>query len=485
MPNIPLSNGFYVDESKNLSNQECVNLYPVIVETEGAFNASALRSPAGLVEFSPDNGEGPCRGAIRFDNKLYTVNGDRFYYVDSSGVKTAIGDTVPGDNRVVMAENGVTITVIIPGTPTGFFYDSTLDTFVEITDPVFLDYGDKIDVTYKDGYFVYLTAKEFFLSSLVITNNGKDFDGLDFSTAEASTDDNLACDTIKNELYIFGQNSVEVFQNTGSVFPFQRIPGAGIDRGIVSPFSTIPFQNNYLFIGAGPNEGVSIWSGLPGQSARISTPAIDNLLQALPRADLADAFTYKYSESGNFFCCFTIPNQITLVFDATTTRAVGRPIWHRRCSDVTTNCPWRVSHIVQVYSEILCTDSIDGRIGRIDLNTFTEYGETTLRRFNTIYFQRDGGRFRVPVLELQTQIGTTQPTIAAVIDDNPQVTLRTSIDGGINFEVPLARDLPVDPSSFVRSVWFQLGQYENSMAMQFDFETPLKVAITKLFAGVN
>ena len=478
--NVPLSGGFYSDEAKNLAVEEAINLYPAIVQTQSPSNPDALRAPAGLTTFSEDGGEGACRGAVRLENKLYTVHGNRFYKVDENGIKTAVGDTVEGTGLVVMVENGVTITVVVPGSAVGYFYKLVSDSFFEITDQVYLDYGEKIDVTYKDGYFVYVTAKEFFISSLVTEDDGTSFDGLDFSTAEISTDDNVACDTIRNELYIFGQNSIEVFQNTGTDFPFQRIPGAAIDRGLVSTFSTIPFQNRYLFIGAGKNEGVSIWAGAPGNSERLSTPAIDNILQSVPRDDLFNAFSFRYSESGNYFCGFTIPNQLTLVYDETTSAAVGRPIWHKRTSDLAGEGTWRPSHILQVYGEILCCDTIDGRIGKIDLETFTEYGSNVLRRFNTIYVANSGDRFRIVLADLETQIGITGFTSSPPVVAPPQVIMRTSEDGGVDFVGALTRELPTNPSGRTRSVWYQLGQYEYSLAFQFDFQTSEKLAITKL-----
>lgn len=481
MPSVPLANGFYVDEAVNLAHQECLNYIPAYLETQGALNSDALRAPAGLVTFSADGGEGACRGAIRFKNELYTVNGDRFYHVASDGTKTAIGATVSGTNRVRMAENGVTITVIVPGTPDGYFYDSTLNTFVQIADLTFIDYGIKLDVTFNNGHFVYITALEFFLSSLSVENNGKDFNGLDFSTADASTDDNTAITTIKNELYVCGRTTIQVFTYTGDSFPFLPIPGATVDRGVLNAESIIEFQNRYLFIGAGSNEGITIWEGLSGQSRRLSSPSIDNILQNLPTSDLANAFSFKFSESGNFFCGFTIPNQLTLVYDQTSSQVAQRPIWHRRASSQTDVGVFRVSHVVQVYGDILMCDSIDGRIGMLDLQTFTEYGDIVLRRFNTVYLQNEGERFTVPELEIKSQVGISEVT--AFSSAMPEITFRISDDGGVTFYDIDTQPLPTVPSSNVRNVFFRLGQFEYSLVMQFDVLTDQKITHTKLVAN--
>jgi len=482
MATFPLANGFYIDEAVNLSNQECLNYIPAYIESAGALNPDALRAPAGLVTFSESAGEGTCRGAIRFRNELYTVHGGRFYHVADDGTKTAIGATVSGTNRVRMAENGVTISVIVPGTSDGYFFDFFLDTFVQITNPVFIDYGIKLDVCFNNGFFVYITALEFFLSSLSVENNGKDFNGLDFSTADASTDDNTACATIKDELYICGRNTLQVFTFTGDSFPYLPVPGATVDRGVLNAETLIEFQNRYLFIGAGANEGISIWEGLSGQSRRLSSPSIDNILQNLPATDLANAFSFKYSESGNFFCGFTVPNQITLVYDQTSSQVADRPIWHRRASSQTDTGVFRGSHVVQVYGEILVCDSIDGRIGEIDLAVFTEYGVNVLRRFNTVYVHNAGERFTVPELEIKSQVGISGVAVMAV--SMPQIIFRLSDDGGVNFYEIDTQDLPTSPSSFVRNVFFKLGQFEYSLVMQFDVLTDQKITHTKLEGNV-
>ena len=469
MPVIPLSQGWYQDEALNLANSECLNLIPAYVQTQGALNADVLRSPAGLLEFSADSGEGSCRGAIRFRDELYTVQGDRFYKVDSLGVKTAIGDTVIGSGRVEMVENGAVITVVVPDEVTGYFYDPD-STFYAITDQVFIDYGPKLDVTYKDGFFFYLTATEMFQSSLVEADKGVNFDALEFTTVDANTDNNIAIDTIKNEVYVFGQNTIQVYQNVGvQGFVLASIPGAVVDRGLTTRFAQIEFQNSYLFMGAGKNEGISIWQGLSGASERISTPAIDNLLQSLPIEDLGNSYAFKYAESGNYFCGFTVPNQVTLIYDLSSSRMAQRPIWHRRASSATAEGVYRVSHIEQVYGKILAMDSIDGRIGEVNIDTFTEYGSEVLRRFNTIYFNKTGARFRVPFVELKSQVGSADPVL-----DTAQLSMALSVDGGINFENPIVLDMPQEPSSVQRTIFKQLGSFEFSMVMQFDVLTSKK-----------
>lgn len=486
MPKVqfPLSNGYYFDEAQRVSAQECLNLFPSIPETVGSISQNVLRAPAGLSAANIGSGGGSLSGigraSIVMNNILYLVIGNSLYEVVDNGQTNNIpnidlvqrGTGIAGTERVAISENNFVITIVIPGTATGYFYDRTDFSFVEITDQVFVDYGIKLDVTYKDGYFIYLTPREYFLSSLVIDNNGKNFDALDFSTAEISTDDNVAIANIKNELFIFGGETIEVFQNTGGDFPFQRIPGATVDRGVIAPFSVIPFQNTYLFIGAGENEGISIWEGLSGQSRRISTPAIDDVLQNVPIDILRDAFAFKYSESGNFFCGFTVPGVITLVYDQTTSQIQNRPIWHRRASSNDGSGDWRVSHIEQAYNANFVLDNDDQRIGVLNQNIFTEYGERVLRRFDTVYVYSQGNRFRVSDIELKTQLGETAFSIST---DN-QISMQISEDFGNSFQPVQVQLLPSNTSSLTRAVWYNQGLFETSLVMRFDVVSDQKIA---------
>lgn len=474
---VPLSSGYYVDETQTLSDQECVNLYPAIPETVGALTQNALRSPAGIVQAVADLGVGTGRGAIVMNDQLYVVIGPNLYLVNDDNTTELKGQNITGTNRVALAENDFVITIVVPGTTTGYFYtrptSSDPEDFSEITDPVYVDYGVKLDVTYKDGFFVYITPDEFFLSSLVIENLGRDFNALDFSTAEVSTDSNVAVETIRNELYIFGERSIEVFQNTGATFPFQRIPGATVDRGCLAAFTAIPFQNSYMFVGAGKNEGISIWQGLSGSSQRISTTAIDDILQNLPVDDVRNAFAWRYSESGNFFIGFTVPGQITLVYDQTTSQAVGRPVWHRRSSSSDGVGAWRPSDVVQAYGRLWVIDSLTGRIGNLDINTFTEYGENVLRRFHTVYMYNQGNRFNVSEIELKTQLGITGFGVTATPGN---VGMSVSVDGGQTWEPEQPRRLPTSPSDTVRSIWYRQGKFNYSAALRFDVLDPNKIA---------
>src|SRR5205823_3197922 len=102
-----------------------------------------------------------------------------------------------------------------------------LSTVTQIVSPAFLG-ADKVD--YIDGYFVFNQpgTGRFQITGLFATT----VDPLDFATAEGSPDLLISLIVNQREIWLFGENSTEVFFDSGNaLFPFQRIQGAFIELG--------------------------------------------------------------------------------------------------------------------------------------------------------------------------------------------------------------------------------------------------------------
>ena len=309
---LPVGIGFYESSSKPLAAQECVNYYPQNPQTIGALSNSSLFYTPGIDQ-KAIAGDGPGRGYNIFDGDLYVVSGGGFYKIDSSFNVTSLGNISGSPDRCSLTNNGVTIAIQVPGGD-GYFYDKTNGLQI-ITDATYQSFqaqeGGVQAVTSKDGYFIYTTQFEFFLSSLVTENGGRNFNGLQFGTAEIKPDPNVRPATIKNELNILGTDTVELFQNDQvSDQPFQRIQNATLDKGLIGQFAFIEHDNSYIFMGGGIGEGVSVWRGGPGAAQKISTAAIDFLIAQSTTTELQEAFAFSYNEEGAFFVGFTFGNQI-------------------------------------------------------------------------------------------------------------------------------------------------------------------------------
>lgn len=463
MPEIPIDIGFYESSSLPLAAQSCINHYPQNPQTKGAVSTGALFSTPGISQFALAE-SGPGRGYNIFNGGLYVVIGSGFFKISKAGVVISLG-TISGTERVITSNNGITIAIVVPG-GAGYFYDAT-NGLEEITSPVYQDFqaqeGGVTSVTYKDGYFVFTTGFEFFLSSLVTTNGGRNFDGLNFGTAEVKPDRNVVCANVKNELYIAGTDSIQLFQNTGaSGFPFQAIIGATIDKGVAARHSFIEFDNSFVFVGGGIGESIAIWRGLSGAAVKVSTAAIDHALQQYTEDEISDVFAWTYTEDGNFFVGFGLADT-TYVYDATTSAIQGRPVWHQRES---AGAAWRANHVIDVYAKNYVLDSENGRIGWLDRTFTTEYGEDITREFTGAYLYNQGQSFTISLMELKTESGVGNQK-GTGHGENPQVESLISVNNGKVFTSLGSRSLGTFEDFDARQVWKRLGRAENTALIRF------------------
>jgi hypothetical protein len=80
---------------------------------------------------------------------------------------------------------------------------------------------------------------------------GASIDPLDFASAEASPDRAVALLVDHKEVWIFGDNSVEVWYNSGAAdYPLTPIQGAFNELGCVAPYSVAKLDNGIFWLGA-------------------------------------------------------------------------------------------------------------------------------------------------------------------------------------------------------------------------------------------
>ena len=481
MTELPLATGFYEDSTKPVSAQECANWIPHVPETN-AQSKVQLKPTPGLSAFA-DTGIKNCRGAHVMDGIAYSVNGSNFYRINSDGTVTNLG-TIVGQGRVSMADNGTQICIVVPGS-TGYIY-TVAGGLQTITDADFTTtLGPSQQVTYKDGYFIHFnntasvsTGKIFFISNL---NDGLVYDPLDFGTAEADPDKITAIHVNRNILYVGGNETIEPFQNIGGAdFPFQRIPGGLIQKGISAKFSPIDTDNTFYFVGAGLNEGPAIWRFAGNTAQKLSSASIDQILQQLTQDQVENIYATTYAEEGGYFVNFHLADQV-FSYDAAASSAMQKPVWHERKSkDQFDNLViWRVTHIIAAYGRLLVGDNQSGTIGEMKRTIHTEYGKSINRAVASMPFHNEGERVKVPKMELVCETGT------APANYTPRVVRFFSDDGGYTFGNGIARSLGVQGQRKIRQIWRQGGQFDTTRVYKFVIDEPIKATIIKFRADFS
>lgn len=465
---LPFTNGFYVSDTLPVSAQRCVNLYPVPSEVS-SLSTEILSGTPGLRLAAEASNDKECRGATVLSGTPYSVHADTLYRLTSSYVMEAVG-TISGSGRLSVADNGTQMMILVPDGD-GYIYNRVTDTLVTITDGDFRANGEPQYVVFIDSFFVCTTDTNKFIKSAA--NDGTSWNALDFGTAESDPDMIIAPVVFKNQLFITGESTTEGFQNIGGAdFPFQRT-GVFLSKGCFAPFSLINTQDSFMFVGGGDNESPAIWLSSGSSVQKVSTNAIEQLLQTLTQAQVSEIYAWTYAQKGAYFVGFALPST-TIVYDFTSGR------WHERQSYVNGSLSsYRVSNILTAYGRVLCADAYDGKIGFIDPDYYYDYGTNIVRFFIMQPFQNNMKSMFVPWIEATTESGVGNEDAP-----NPSMSLQRSKDGK-TYTDPIVRRLGQVGDYGHRSIWRRLGRAARFESFKFSISDPVKVAIIQITASIQ
>lgn len=473
---LEIATGFYQSVSLPLAAQRCINWEPIVPQAT-ALNQRTLRDVYGIDTraLSGATITGINRGAQVVNGVPYFINETALYSFTSAGVVTNHG-TIVGSGRVSLANNGQFLVIVVPGV-TGYVFDNEDSSLTEITD---IDFRISDTVTFKDGFFNF-TASDgsvFFVSNL---NQPLVYDALDFGSADVRPDKIIATHVNHNELFVLGEDTIELFQNIGgSGFPYQRVKGGDIQKGLHAKFSVVDFDNSFVFLGGDVNELTAVWRVAGGGVSKISTSAIDNAIQNYTEAEIAEAFAITYAYGGDYFLAFTfestrIPSR-TLVYDATTSALTGAQTWHERQSGVVDD-KWRVTSIVSAYGDLIAGDSIDGRIGTFNKDTHTEYAAPIFRQKTSSPFNIEQMHLFVSELKLTMESGLG--TIGGL---DPQIGMEFSDDGARTFSTRYMRSYgKIGQYNKVPS-WRRQGFVPRNRVVRFTTTEAIKSTLIRLDA---
>ena len=478
---IDLSGGLYQSSSPIIANLECNNCYVNIPQVKGALSQATLLGTPGLFqEATTGTVDQVNRGGHVKDSKPYFVNGSSLYRVDETLVDEELVLTnvllgsITGTSRVSMADNGTQLMIIDPESGTGWIVNEADATpFQQITDEDFTANGQPKYVVFIDGFFIVTTDSKRFIKS--DANNGLSWNALDYGTAEKDPDDIVAPVVFKGELLIGGTETFQSFENIGGAagagFPYE-FSGLILSKGVFAPASLINTNKSFMFIGGGVNEDPAIWASNGGEPVKVSNTAIDAALQEFSKEEIERAFAWSYAQSGAYFVGFSLPSR-AFVYDTISKK------WHERTSKIvdskgfTQSIRWRVNSLVTAYDRILVGDSQDGRIGVVDLKTYSEYGENINRTFSTFMIQNQSIALLISRLEITMQAGV------GTFELDPQVRMSWTDDGHI-YGDELSRGIGRVGEYNRRAIWTRLGRAPRFRRWRFEFSEKVKFVVAKL-----
>ncbi len=455
---IPFIGGAYLDRSTNLNAQVCQNLYPVM-DGQGGKKVLALYGTPGLFLFaSPVVGE--VRGLHVMGVYLYAVIGSAVYRLTTVGTATLMtGALNTTTGHCWIKDNGTQI-MIVDGAH-GYILSGT--TVTEIADA---DFPVPSSLAYQDGYFIITkdASGRFYISD---SYGGTAWDALDYATAEGYPDNLVTVLSSNRELWLLGEESYEVWYNSGdATFPFDRISGAINKVGCSAAASACEYQGTLVWLDH--NRQVRQNNGYNSQV--ISTSQID--YQFGNYSTVSDAVGFIYTQDGHTFCVLTFPSHgKTWSYDFTT------GFWHTRASD-TTDLRHRANCHALFNNFNIVGDYQNGKLYKYDLAKYSDDG-TALRRIRaaqTVFNERKNIFHHALEVEFEAGVGlaVNDPTLGTGTD--PQAMLEFSDDGGHTWSNEKWTDIGLIGGYKTRAIWRRLGRSRNRV-YKLTISDPVKVVI--------
>lgn len=463
---IPFATNTYHSSSLPVSAQRAVNCYAEAQPKDAKTPVAVLGCP-GVVLWATC-GAGPVRGQHDMGGVHYVVSGQRLYTVSTTGVATDIGGNISGTGVVSMDNNGTQL--VITNGVSGYLYSLTLG-FTLITDA---DFNASETVTFLDQRFLFdwKGTSKWFCSAIL---DGTSYDALQFATAETNPDNVLAVLNNKQVALVFGQKTIEPFQDSGAAnFPFERVPGVVIERGIAAPHAKTKQDNSVFFEGDD-----RVFYRLDGVTpARVSTHGLEHEWQSY--STLSDTFCFSYTWAGHKFVVVTfVTANKTYVLD------IATGLWHERESwDINGRSlgRWRGNCHLSLNGKEFIGDAFSGKIGYLSETTYDELGTTTRMLCVGTNLNSDRKRVSIPRLEIDIEAGVG---IASGQGSNPQAMLRISKDGGRNFgNQQRYRSIGKIGANRSRMRWLKNGQ-AREWVFELTISDPVKRVIIQAHADVE
>lgn len=463
---IPILNGIYADNGPDLRTSYPVNLVPV--PKESGISKGFLRPGDGIVA----NGTGPGidRGGINWNGVCYRVMGTKLVTVASNGAVTVLGDVGGPVNTLVTMDYSFDRLAIASGGR--LYYWSPSLGLIQVTDP---DLGVVLDVVWVDGYFMTTDG-----TSLIVTDltDPTQVNPLKYGSSEVDPDPVVALLKLRNEVYALNRNTIEVFDNVGGdFFPFQRIDGAQVQKGVIGTFGCCVFVEMIAFLGSGRNEEPGIYLGGNAQSQKISTQEIDQLLLNYTEVQLATVKLEARNDRAHQHLYVHLPDR-TIVYDAAASAELGEQVWFTLTTSTVGFSQYRARNLVWAYDKWLVGDPQSSAIGYLVDNIGTHWGQIVRWEFGTliVYNESNGAIFNE--LELVSLTGR----VALGID--PIITTSYSVDG-----VAWSQDRPLrvgtTGNTTKRLAWFQQGHMRNWRIQRFRGDSDAHISFVRLEAQIE
>lgn len=460
---IPILNGIYTDGVSDFRTSYPRNMTPV--PKQQGISEGYLRPSDGIVEFGTGPGIG--RGGVNWNGVCYRVMGDKLVSIDPNGLYTVLG-SVAGSGQVTFDYSFDRLGVASGGSL--YYWNGAALT--RVTDD---DLGTVIDFVWVDGYFMTTDG-----TNLVVTelNNPMSVNPLKYGSSEADPDPIKGLLKLRNEVYALNRYTIEVFQNVGGdLFPFERIEGAQMMRGVVGTFAAAVFLEAIAFLGSGRNEAPAVWIGNNSSTVKISTREIEQIFTEYSELDLATTVLEVRVTNGHQLLYVHLPDQ-TLVYDGAASQVVGEPVWFVLTSSLIGNGKYRAKNFVWCYNKWLCEDPTSSKHGYLTDTLSSHYGDLNGWDFGTVIVYNEGRGALFHELELVCLTGNVP------LGKDPTIWTSYTVDGR-TWSQERPRSSGKTGERIKRLNWLQQGLMRHWRCQKFRGTSDSHISVARLEARIE
>lgn len=460
----PILGGHGQSRSLNLADNVCINLMPMLLETNDGKAPGMLLMTPGL-DLVATVGNGPIRCLHVAQGVLYVVSGCQVYSVNSSLVSTLLGTLGTSSGPVSIIDNGPLGQVaLFDGVSGHLISGGALSTIA-------LPFSSPIKATYQDnfGFVVPAGTQEMYQSN---AGDLSTWSAVAFSSADGSPDNIISIISIHRELWVLKQSHTEIWVDGGlNNFAFQRLDGVFLQQGCIATYSpAISGELLFWLSGSEPGRGnVVMARGYAVET--ISTQAMETELATY--STLADAVGYTYNQEGQDYYVLTFPTAgQTWVYGV----QAGR--WHKRASFSNGAFGVHLGICYQYFAGYhLVGDYQSGNLYKLNLDQPLDNGAQrkwvrSWRAFKDPIYRPI--RFNSLTIDMETGAQVPDGT-------NPQLMLRWSDDGGHTWSSYVIQSAGQTGQTAKRVKFNRLGSTKKNSGLDRIFELsssdPFKVAI--------
>ena len=300
-----------------------------------------------------------------------------------------------------------------------------------------------------------------------------------FTTASYSADRVTALVASGDFLFAFGTSSIQVYTQSLSTdaqgFSSMVFESSGRnykDIGCKAVNSIVELNGNVVFLGSAASGERSVWYTNGGNPVRISTNAIERMMDKL---DISDAYALGWMENGHVFYALTVPAlDRTFVYDFSTSQ------WHNRSTyrNDSTEGLWWPEYAVSTYGRIFLAGKTINKLIMFDKDKYDDYKDDPIvKRRTAPVITNDYSEFMVNDLMLLWNNGTTKDMSNENGARDPVVMLEVSRDGGNTYDDEMWGMGGQTGQYGFRTVWYGIGA-GTMFVFRFTISDRVNVVIT-------